>query len=155
MLSNGAPKKKLTERQVLGPTQTSWIKLWGGAQSFGFSQSLQGVVNMPGTDWIHGLSASVPSSFAGVGLDPGKAQASCGPQFPHLFMDVGIQLHVPRVTARGELGPQDSWSPPQMECQMRRDGSCLDCHPVLTRNLFLLVHSLRISENLAHHRSIP
>ena len=45
---------------------------------------------MPGTDWIHGLSASVPSSFAGVGLDPGKAQASCGPQFPHLFMDVGM-----------------------------------------------------------------
>lgn len=110
---------------------------------------------MPGTDWIHGLSASVPSSFAGVGLDPGKAQASCGPQFPHLFMDVGIQLHVPRVTARGELGPQDSWSPPQMECQMRRDGSCLDCHPVLTRNLFLLVHSLRVSEYLAHHRSFP
>ena len=90
-----------------------------------------------------------------MGLDTGKAQASCGPQFPHLFMGVGIQLHVSRVTARGELGPQDSWSPPQMECQMGRDGPCLDCHPVLTRNLFLLVHSLRVSGNLAHRRSIP
>lgn len=110
---------------------------------------------MPGTDWTHGLSASVPSSFAGMGLDPGKAQASCGPQFPHLFMGVRIQLHAPRVIARGERGPQDSWSPPQMECQMGRDGPCLDRHPVLTRNLFLLIHSLRVSGNLAHHRSVP
>ena len=45
----------------------------------------------------------------------------------------------------GDLGPQGSWSLLGMRWQMWGEGSCLDLHPVLTRNLFLLVHSFRVS----------
>ena len=52
----------------------------------------------------------------------------------------------------GDLGPQGSWSLLGMGWQMWGEGSCLDLHPVLTRNLFLLVHSFRVSDFL--HQSV-
>ena len=56
----------------------------------------------------------------------------------------------------GDLGPQGSWSPLGMAFQMWTEGSCLDLPPGLTRNLFLLVHSFRVSDSVYHsgvHRS--
>ena len=52
----------------------------------------------------------------------------------------------------GDLGPQGSWSPLGMAFQMWTEGSCLDLPPGLTRNLFLLVHSFRVSDFV--HQSV-